>query len=307
MFKTTPHELSSGSKPMSLLRKAVNNEIAVGYSLLAPALIGIIIFVIIPMIYAFWVSLHQWDALIPMKWVGMQNYRLLFRDHDWLISLGKTFLYMIVFVPCLYTLSLILALIVKYIRGSSGVFRTIFFFPVIMSPAICGLIWKFIYSDKGVFNHLLAVFDIGAVRWLSSVEVSIYSVIIVSLWLQMGFYMIIFLAGLQDIPKDYYEAATIDGANSWQSFWKITLPNLKHTSVFIIIVSIIGSFQVFDQIKLMTAGGPANSTRLAVLYIFEQSFKLYNMGYASALSFNLFVIILVFTLLQMKFMKINNE
>ena len=205
-------------------------------------------------------------------------------------------------------MSLILALIVKSVPHLSGVFRTMFFLPVVMSPAISGIIWTLVYSDRnGLINRYLEKFGIDPVHWLSSTHVALVSVVIVSVWLGMGYFMIIFLAGLQDIPKQYYEAAKIDGASSWQSFWFITLPNLRHTNIFVLIVSIIGSFQVFDQIMLMTGGGPANSTTLVVLYIFQQSFEQYNFGYAAALSFILFMIILVFTLLQVKFLRIDEE
>lgn len=288
--------------------KRRKKEAVVAYIFLAPAVLGLLIFVFLPMFYALFVSLHKWDALSEMKWVGIKNYFQLFSDKEWGGSLGRTFVYTIIFVPSLYVFSLVMALIVKSVLHLSGFFRTAYFLPVVLSSAIAGLVWKYIYAEKdGILNYSIGLLGLEPIAWLSSLQWALISVVIVSVWLAMGFNMIIFLAGLQDIPKEYYEAAKIDGANAWQSFWKITLPNLKHTSIFIVITSIIGSFQVFDQIMLMTNGGPANATRLAVQHIFEQSFILYDLGYASALSFNLFIIILLFTLFQMKFLKINKE
>jgi multiple sugar transport system permease protein len=288
--------------------KRRTREAVAAYLFLAPAVLGLLIFIFTPMFYAFWVSLHKWDALSEMIWVGFENYSNLFSDKEWGGSLGRTFVYTILFVPSLYAISLIMALIVKSVPHISGFFRTTYFLPVVMSSAIAGLVWKYIYAEKdGILNYSLGLFGVEPIAWLSSLQWALISVVIVSVWLAVGFNMIIFLAGLQDIPKEFYEAAKIDGAGSWQSFWKITLPNLKHTSIFIVLTSIIGSFQVFDQIMLMTNGGPANATRLAVQHIFEQSFVLYDLGYASALSFNLFVIILLFTLVQVKLLKINKE
>lgn len=289
--------------------KRKTREALAAYVLLAPGFLGLVVFVILPMIYAFWVSLHKWDALsIQFPFVGLKNYEASFRDIDWLQSLGRTFLYTFMFVPALYIMSLILALIVKSVSRFSGVLRTVFFLPVVMSPVITGVIWKIMYDDKaGILNRFLTMIGLHPVHWITSTKVSLISVVITSVWLGMGYYMIIFLAGLQDIPKDYYEAAKIDGANSWQSFWHITFPNLRHTSIFVAVVSIIGSFQVFDLIMLMTNGDPANSTLLVVQDIYEKSFVQYHFGYASALAFILFIVILVFTLIQMKLLKIYEE
>jgi multiple sugar transport system permease protein len=283
-------------------------ETIAAYVFLLPALVGLIIFVFLPMFYALWVSFHEWDALSSMKWVGLNNFKDMLADKDWLTTLGRTFKYTFVFAPALYVTSLILALIVQSIPRFTGTFRTMFFLPVVMSSVVTGLLWKLMLDEKnGLVNSVFDLLHIPPVPWLSSLTWALPSIISVSVWMAMGFYMIIFLAGLQDIPKDYYEAARIDGANSLQSFWKITLPCLRHTSIFVLIVSIIGSFQAFDQIKIMTNGGPASATKLGVQHIYESSFTLYEMGYASALSFSLFVIILLFTMIQMKVLSINEE
>ena len=201
-------------------------------------------------------------------------------------------------------MALVLALIVHKIPKGSGFFRTAYFMPVILSSVVTGLIWKLMYDERtGVINNIVQAIFGERIPWLSSVEWAMPAVLIVHVWMQMGYYMIIFLAGLQDIPKEYYEAAAIDGANSWQSFWNITMPGLSNTSVFIIVMSVINSFQAYDHIATLTDGGPASSTNLAVQYIYETAFSQYSMGYAASLALNLFVIILAFSLLMMKVMR----
>lgn len=271
---------------------------------LAPALGLLLLFVFIPMINAIWISLHSWDLLNEMEWAGIDNYLSLVKDEDWFQTLGRTFLYSACYVPALYVMSLLLALLVKHITKGTGIYRTGYFMPIILSSVVTGIIWKMMLNDRsGMINNLLDIlFDIR-IPWLSSTDWAIKAVLIVNVWQQMGYYMVVFLAGLQDIPFSYYEAAKIDGANGWQIFWRITLPNLKNTSLFVIVMTLIGSFQAYDQIAMLTDGGPAGSTTLSVQYIYETAFSNYNMGYAAALALNLFVIILVFSLLQFKLVR----
>lgn len=283
-------------------------EISAAYLFLAPSLICLSIFVFYPMIYAFVVSLHQWDALSDMKFIGIENYISLLHDKEWYTTLLRTFMYVLMYVPLLFIMSLLLALIVKHIPIFSGLFRTVYFFPIVLSSVVTGLLWKLMLDEKmGLVNILIKSFGLPAVPWLSSIKIALISTVLVHVWIQMGYYMVIFLAGLQDIPKDYYEAAKLDGAGGWQTFCHITFPCLTNTSVFVLIISVINSFQAFDQIKVMTGGGPANSTKLAVQYIYETSFKLFDMGRASAMSFVLFLIIIIFTVIQLKFVKVNKE
>lgn len=278
-----------------------HTEAIAGYVFIIPAIILLSVFCIYPMLYAFFVSLHKWDGLNQMVYVGFDNFSRLIGDHDWLSALGRTFIYTAIYAPALFFCSLILALLVKSIPAINGAFRTILFLPVVLSSVVTGLIWKLMYDEKGgLINSVLGIVGINPVSWLSSPSTAMISIIITGIWMSMGYYMIIFLAGLQDIPKEWYEAAKIDGANSLKSFWNITLPSLKNTCAFVIIVTIIGSFQAFDQIKLMTNGGPASSTKLGIQYIYETSFQLYQMGDAAAMSFFLFFIILIFTLIQLK-------
>jgi len=282
-------------------------EILAAYMFLAPALICLSIFVLYPMAYAFYVSLHRWDALTPMVYIGFNNYRALLRNLEFHRTLTRTLQYVVMYVPALYVMSLSLALIVKHIKPS-GLFRTVYFFPIVMSSVVTGLLWNLMLDDRlGLFNIILRIFDLGPVHWLSSVTLSLPSAAMVHVWMQMGFFMVIFLAGLQDIPGDYYEAAHLDGAGSLKTFWYITLPCLRNTSIFVLVMSIIGSFQAFDHINMLTGGGPARSSRIAVQHIWEQGFRLYEMGLAAAMSFVLLVIIVFFTIVQLVVIKTNKE
>jgi ABC-type sugar transport system permease subunit len=279
-------------------------EAAASYIFLFPALVCMVCFVIIPILFAFYISLNDWDILTSMKYAGIKNYVFAVQNRDWLKAIGRTFHYSILYVPSIFIMGLSLALIVKHIPKLNGLFRTVYFFPIVLSGAISGLLWKYIMDERmGPVNVLLRGLGLQAVAFLGTSNIAMFAVLIVHVWLQMGYFMIIFLAGLQDVPRELYESARIDGANSPQAFFNITIPCIKNTSFFVLIMSAIGSFQVFDQIKLMTNGGPNSATKLAVQYIYETGFTLYQMGRASAMSFMLFAIILTFTIIQMVFVK----
>lgn len=287
----------------TLLTMQTKESIA-GWIFLMPALVLMLLFVFYPMVSAGWISLHDWNMLGSMEFTGLDNFKTLIQDQNWLKCLKRTGSYTLCYVPALYSMSLVLALIVHKIPKGSGFFRTAYFMPVILSSVVTGLIWKLMYDERtGVINNIVSAFLGEKIPWLSSMKWAMPAVLIVHVWMQMGYYMIIFLAGLQDIPKEYYEAAQIDGANGWQQFWHITMPNLANTSVFVIIMSVINSFQAYDHIATLTDGGPANATNLAVQYIYETAFSQYSMGYAASLALNLFVIILAFSLLMLKVMR----
>ena len=292
------------NKPRKPILTMQIRETIAGWSFLLPALVLMILFVFYPMISAGWISLHDWNMLTDMEFAGLENFKMLIQDQQWRQCLWRTCRYTLCYVPALYVMSLLLALIVHKIPKGSGFFRTAYFMPVILSSVVTGLIWKLMYDERtGVINNIVEAIFGERIPWLSSIEWSRPAVLIAHVWMQMGYYMIIFLAGLQDIPKVHYEAAAIDGANAWQSFWHITVPGLGNTSIFIIVMSVINSFQAYDHIAMLTDGGPASSTNLAVQYIYETAFSQYSMGYAASLALNLFVIILAFSLLLMKVMR----
>jgi multiple sugar transport system permease protein len=279
-------------------------ESITGYLFLLPDLLGLLIFLLIPIAYAFFISLHDWDGLSPMRWNGFDNYLNLFSDTQFWASLKITAIYTLIYVPVVYAISLGLALLVNQRLPFMRFFRTIFFVPVVLSLVVSSLMWKYIFDERaGLLNFLIGLIGIQPQAWLGSVELALPSIIIVSVWIQMGYFMVIFIAGLQDIPREYYEAARIDGANRWQMFFRITLPLLKPTSLFVIVISLIASFQVFDQIWVMTRGGPARATEATAVYIYQQAFQYLHLGYGSAVAFVLFVVILSCSLIQFRLLR----
>lgn len=284
------------------LFREYNSETFTAYAMLSPNILLMSVFIFAPILYAFYVSLHDWNGLSEMEFIGMNNYINLFDDEEFWLSLWITAKYTLVFVPSVFCFALLLALLVNSIKGKAQeIYRTMFFLPYSISLVVGGLVWSFMYDPtKGFVNQLLNMIGIENQNFLMSTDQALYSVAAVGLWLVIGFNMIIFLASLKDIPRTYFEAAEIDGATSIQKFFHITFPLLKNTNVFIIIVTTIASFQVFDQLKVMTNGGPAFSSTVTVLYVYKQAFELNKLGFSSAAAFVLFAIIMALTLIQIK-------
>lgn len=273
----------------------------VGYGFLLPDVLGLAVFVALPIIGAFYISFHDWTGIGAQRWSGLANYRQLIHDAAFLQSLKITAIYTVSFVPLLFVISLALALLVNQGLKLTGFLRSAFFAPFMVSLVVSSVIWSFMLQDPaGAINTIVGWFGIAPQAWLGSTRLALISVIAVTLWQSVGYSMIIFLAGLQDIPGVYYEAARVDGASGWRRFRSITLPLLRPTSVFVLVISFIGAFQLFDPIFVMTQGGPANATTTAVYYIYQQAFQFLQLGYASALSVVLFAIILVFSLVQLR-------
>jgi multiple sugar transport system permease protein len=273
----------------------------VGYGFLLPDVIGLAVFVGLPILGAFYLSFHDWSGIGAREFAGLENYETLVQDKAFLHSLKITAIYTFSFVPLLYVFALALALLVNQGLALTGLLRSAFFAPFMVSLVVASVVWSFMLQDPaGVVNTIIGLFGIEPQPWLGSTRFALISVILVTLWQAVGYSMIIFLAGLQDIPRVYYEAATIDGAGAWKRFRYITLPLLKPTSVFVLIISFIGAFQLFDPIFVMTQGGPADATTTTVYYIYETAFEFLQLGYASALSVVLFAIILVASLIQLR-------
>lgn len=267
---------------------------------LLPNIIGFLLFTALAVVIAFGVALTEWDLLIPPKFIGLANYeRLLTRDPVFVKALTNTVYFVLGVVPfdvvCALTLALLLN---RPIRGMT-IYRAIYFVPVVTSLVAVAIIWQWLYhSEVGLINYFLRAFGITGIEWLNSTEWAMPAVILMSVWKAFGYYAVIFLAGLQGVPGHLHEAANIDGANSWQRFWKITLPLLSPTLFFVLVISIIQAFQVFAQIFIMTRGGPASATSTIVYYIYNSGFVWYRMGSAAAASWVLFAIIFAITLLQ---------
>jgi multiple sugar transport system permease protein len=276
----------------------------VGYGFLLPAEIGLVIFVVAPIIGAFYISATDWSGIGEREYIGLGNYRELLEDEEFRNSLEVTFRYTVLFVPLLYVISLGLALLVNQKLVLTGVFRTLYFLPFMISLVVSSIIWTFILDERtGILNVVLAKFGVDSQPWLGSVSLAPWALIIVTLWQSVGYAMIIFLAGLQDIPRDYYESATIDGAGAWRRFRTITLPLIKPTSAFVLIISIIGAIQLFDPIFVMTQGGPFDSTTTAVFYMYQTAFQYFRFGYASALAVVLFLALLATSLVTLRLLR----
>ena len=269
------------------------------YLFLLPDLLGLLIFIGLPMILALSLGFFTVSGFGQYTFTGLANYRKMLADPLFIGSLQTTAKYVIVLVPGLYVFGLGLALLVKRPIPLIGLFRGMLFLPNVISLVVIGLIWKFLLVDRiGVVNTLFSRIGLGGRSWLGDPNLTLWTLLAVTIWFLMGFYMLIFLAGLQEIPRDYYDAARIDGAGPWRSFRDITLPLLKPTSFFVLLVSLVAAVtgpQGFDLVYVMTKGGPANSTNLTTYYIYQQAFLFSNFGYAAAMASVLVFALLVLT------------
>jgi multiple sugar transport system permease protein len=304
------------SKKTSTSKKRYSNqqkkEWLAAMLFLAPSMVGLVVFFIIPLLGGFGLSFTDWDLLSTPKFVGFENYQTaLSTDPLFWLSLKHTLQYAVMVIVVGVPLSLILALAVNVPLKGINVFRTIFFIPVVVSSIAASLVWKWIFQpEMGALNTVLKFFHLPTPMWLGDASTALISVAIVAIWMGLGYNMVIFLAGLKAIPRHLYEAAALDGAVGVQTFWYITLPLLTPTLFFVLVMSVIGSFQVFGQVYVMTTNaGPGNATLVYVYYLWQNAFKWFKMGYASALAYLLFVIILIVTVIQMKFLggRINYE
>ncbi|MFN8449978.1 MAG: sugar ABC transporter permease [Anaerolineae bacterium] len=304
---------TAASQPATSRRKPRKNrdqreQALVGYLFVLPDLIGLIVFIIGPMLLAFVISFSDWRLTGVPEFVGIKNYEIILKDPKFGASLGRTILYTIGYVPVVYTLSLGLAvLLTRKVRGNTF-FRTLYFMPIAMSMVVAGVIWRFMFDPgNGLINDIFRSVGLPALQWTGNVQSAMVSVLIVSVWKSAGYFMIILLAGIQDIPSDYIEAAQIDGANRWQIFRRVIMPLLKPTSFFVIVILSINALQAFDQIYVMTRGGPAQATYTLLMYIYEKGFREWNFGYAAAMAVVLFAMIFVLTLIQVRFFRSTEE
>ncbi len=280
-------------------------EVRAAFFFLLPNVLGFLVFMIVPLFSSLGFSLLEWNLLRPPIFLGLENYLDLVQDKEFGRSLRATFYYLGGSVPLGIVFSLALALALNQNIKGIRLFRTIYFVPVVSSMVAVALMWRWMYNPtSGVLNFMLNQtfkylhLPFTAPDWLQSPIWAMPAIIIMSVWKGMGYNMVLFLAGLQGIPRHLYEAAEIDGASQQKQFWSITLPLLTPTTFFVLIMSVIGSFQVFEQAYIMTQGGPVRSTVTTVYYIYENGFQWHRMGYASAVAWALFAMILVVTLVQ---------
>ncbi|MBE0538582.1 MAG: sugar ABC transporter permease [Ignavibacterium sp.] len=288
----------------------IRNKINAAYFFLAPALSAIFIFFFIPVIAAFFISFTDFDIyalgnLSTVRFVGLSNYLKLFEDPLFFTALKNTFYFVILAGPLSIVVSLGAALLLnsKLIKFK-GIFRLSYFIPVVTTLVAVAIVWRFIYHPRfGIINYILSLIGIAPVDWLGDTSTAMPAIVIMSVWKNFGYNMIIFIAGLQNIPEDLYEAASIEGAGSWQKFKSITLPMLAPTTIFISIITMIGYFQLFAEPYVMTQGGPLNSTLSIVQFMYQEGFRWWNMGYSASIAFVLFLIILIGTIIQLKVQK----
>ena len=274
-------------------------ESIAGYLFLLPNLVGFIFFMLFPILFAFYIMLTDWSLSKPPEFVGLKNFDTMVNDRLFWKSLGNSFYYTFVAVPTGIFIAFWLALALN--RKMRGIifFRTVYFLPQITLTVAAATIWRWMYQPEvGLVNYLLGIFGIDGPNWIHHTAWAMPAVIIMSNWQGIGLAMLILLAGLQGIPEEYYEAASIDGASSLQRMRFVTLPMLSPALFFVVVTSLINAFQSFDQFLVLTNGGPADATTPLTLYIYNSAFKFLKMGYGAALAAVLFVIILIITIVQ---------
>lgn len=284
------------------LSRFLRGETVEGYLFLLPFLLVYIAFLVYPLFRGIWISLHNWDLLIgKLGWTGIDNYiRMFTRDSTFWTSTGNTLEFVALSTPPLVILGLLLAIALNRPLPAMGLFRTIFFASYVLSISVVTLIWFMLLNpNRGILAAFLQNFGIEPIAWLNDPTLAMPAIVITSVWWTAGFNVVLFLAGLQDIPTTLYEAAEIDGANAIQRFFRITLPMLRRTITLVVILQIIASFQIFGQVFLMTKGGPSGTTRVLVQHIYERGFRGFELGYGSTMAVFLFAIMLVISVLQL--------
>ena len=278
-----------------------HREAFVGYLFILPTYIGFVIFILYPLIESMRISFQDFSILRESEYIGLENYAAMLKDTRLRTVYINTVVFTVLAVSFNAGIGLLLAVMLNRRLPTliRNLYRSIFFFPVLIAHTYIAVIWRFLYQkDTGVINYYLSFLGVEAIPWLSHPAWAMGAIIIMDVWKNTGFAMLVFLAGLQSIPHEYYEAAQLDGANERQLFFRITIPLLSPTIFFILVIFMIGALQVFDTIIVLTAGGPGDATRSVVLYIYEIAFRRFDMGYAAAVSMTLFVIILLLTIAQ---------
>ncbi len=276
------------------------------YLIISPYLLHLLLFVLFPVVFSIVLTFHKWNIISPMEYVGLDNFRHLFKDRLFWKSILNTFQFLLIHIPLQIIAALALAYFLNRKLLLRGFFRASFFLPVVISGVVVTILWQQLFGlETGLLNRLLINMGLARVEWLSNPNVAIASIAIMATWKNVGLYVILFLVGLQTVPRSYYEAAEIDGASDWQQFRYITLPAINPTMFMVVILSTIGGFSLFIEPYIMTDGGPLNSTLSAMLYIYKQAFGYYHMGYSATLG--LFFALLIMAVVAVQKMAIENE
>lgn len=277
-----------------------------GYIFIAPVVIGLTIFYIAPAVSSFFLAFTKWDGITAPIFIGLNNFTELFQEETFVQSMINTVVFTIISVPISIICATIIAVLLNQKIKGILIYRTLFFIPVVTMPIAIGMVWRWLYnSEFGLINYLLGMFHLPEPSWLFDERFALLSIILVSVWMSVGYNAVILLAGLQGIASSYYEAANLDGANEFQKFLKITVPLLTPSLFFVLVMSMINSLQVFDLIFVMIGDNASllDPTRTVVYSVWENGFKYFNMGYASAQALILFIVILIITIVQMVLQK----
>lgn len=277
----------------------------VGMSFITPNFVGFFVLNLIPILFSLWLCFNRWDGFNPMKFAGLDNFKYIFTHKVFQQAVIKTIIYTVSSVVITMILSLGLAVLINQKLKGIGIFRTAIFFPYVASVVAVAAVWQMLFQkDMGLINEVLRIIGVtDPPGWFATTKWALPGVIVVNIWKNMGYYMIIYLAALQDVPTSLVEAGMIDGANTWQRFWKIKWPLLSNATFFVVMMLTINSFKSFDLIYALTEGGPGTATTLLSQYIYNQSFISWDYGRASAAAMVLFVIVAAITIVQFRLEK----
>lgn len=272
--------------------------------LVSPYIIHFLVFVAFPIIFSLVLTFNRWNIISPMEYIGLSNYSRILHDRLFWKAVGNTLVFLSIHIPLQIIVAITLAEILNQKIKLRPFFRGAFFLPVIVSGVVVSILWQQLLGfNTGIFNRMLTSIGLGRVGWLIDPNWAMPSIAIMATWKNVGLYIVLFLVGLQTVPKAYYEAADIEGATKWQKFWHITLPMINPTIFMVVILSTIGGFSLFIEPYVMTGGGPLNSTLSAVLYIYKQAFFYYHMGYSATLGIFFAMIILFVIVILKKFIE----
>jgi len=284
---------------LAYVKQKIKKSDKIGYLMSLPYLVSFALFVAFPLGFSFILIFHKWNVITPMRWVGLKNFYRLFHDVEFFRAIYNTVVFLIIHIPLQIVFALVIAVLLNQKIKLRGFFRAVFFMPVIVSGVVITILWQQLYAyETGVLNLLLTQLGLPKIPWINDPSWAMPSIAIMATWKNVGLYIVLFLVGLQNIPKYLYESAELDGATAWQKFWYITVPSLNSTMVLVVILSTIGGFSLFIEPFVMTGGGPMNSTLSAMLYIYNQAFYFGHMGYAATLGFFFAFIIFIVVLIQ---------
>lgn len=267
---------------------------------LMPTGILLVTFSLVPAVWAFFLGFTNYNVFQPVEWVGLSNYATLMKDGEFWNALRNTFFFWLLVTPALVVIPVFIAVLVNQKLRGIKIFRLVMYFPFLVSVVVTALLWGWMFQSEGVLNYVLSLFNLGPVGWLTEKSTALPSLAMITIWQGAGYYMLIYLAGLQAIPRHLYESAEIDGAGIWRKQWHITFPMLRPVIFFVAVISTMSAFKEFTLMLVMTEGGPLGATTTVVYLVFEEAFQKLNMGYASAISTILFIIILLLTILNQR-------